>query len=1237
MNNPFGYAQVNKSLEGFGDIGLGNGYTEAEIRNCPDPDGGNNTEMPTAVPSPFARFDLIKTAFENIKNTGNLKADTSGKIASKSDEKHVSHALDLAEIVFNYFAYDDKLSILKWNKSEELQSLKETHKRFADSLDLYLKLDAQAYNFDKMDNIFLFKYGAFEDNIIGSTSPVTLFCPSAAKKLAGLGIIRPIDKKPYFGDKYLALYERGADFQKWFYALLRYFTLKGIAISNLDKENIGLSIVWDYADKSLKILGKKKDEASENLADINKWLASNNVQDFEEGYKELYESDAKNAPVDILGVGIRVSEGVDFSNSDFVIKSPKIHKQNAVNNNNGTVEGDGSRNGNGNIGAIVTNGESETVPLALQNGFSRPNYIYYGDVYFTPDIVVPSLAKGSWQEKKRKMPGLGSIKGSYVTVSDFLEPYLVRTIYPISKNFLAFDKTDKEARGYLYPLKKEFFEFFSIESLNANKSGTPKISLVFQDDGSAKVSLEIPIKKHNVMFERVYKESNEQPDQNRQDGGVIVTKKFGITVFPFLTTNGIIKTKYRVNPDYRVQFIDSDKETTFSDLEFYSESKSVALKRVDIDSNKKNTRLNKTKGALASSKYYKINDEFDFIQVKMDREIKVLVIPRWKKVSISNSKYTFAVDLGTTNTHIAYKVGNDPSKPFNITGEGNDVQIATLFDETNLKTYEILNDENTLEINQLISKEFVPRTIGKGQDYVFPQRTALAYNTEMPLARWQGGLAPLTESNIPFCYEKMELKGNEILTNLKWRSKDENEDIATWKLGTYLEQIVMLLRNKVLANGGSLNETELIWFYPGSMTDHDRGELERKWNEHFKKYFGKVDNDTRMKSIMESLAPYYAQNEIRFNGANVLSVDIGGGTTDAAVFFDGKLEGLTSFKFAGNALFGDAYLTHGAEKNGFVIRFVKKIEEMLKTPPKSQKEQEEQEDGYPMAVAVLEELKKKQKAEDINAFFFSLENNIEHWAKQQNKSEGDNGKEAYSYSTMIINNGQDLKFLILYFYVALIYHLGLVLESMNRNIKLRFVVFSGNASKILRILTFSNDILTKLTTKVFKHFNLANDNLEIRLAEEPKEATCKGGLNKEIEAVKVGDIMPTVYSCVKEADAETKATFADYVEDSMKGKNSRIRECLMKFHEFFFSLDHPDHMEFSNFFGIDTVVTKYVKNKYESKIDDWLASSVKEELKINKSIETDKPAQETPFFMPLKGIIQDLSFEIANRAYNKKS
>ena len=57
------------------------------------------------------------------------------------------------------------------------------HLYLADALRKYMKSDSKTYNFDKLQNIYLLNYidGPDELNIIGATSPATLFFSSANK------------------------------------------------------------------------------------------------------------------------------------------------------------------------------------------------------------------------------------------------------------------------------------------------------------------------------------------------------------------------------------------------------------------------------------------------------------------------------------------------------------------------------------------------------------------------------------------------------------------------------------------------------------------------------------------------------------------------------------------------------------------------------------------------------------------------------------------------------------------------------------------------------------------------------------------------------------------------------------------------------------------------------------------------------------------------------------------------
>ena len=82
MSKTFGYTNIAGK-----DWFKSDAYSDKEIESIKDPEGGSEISMPTAIPSPFARIDLVKTAFRNISKTADLKANTdySGGYNEKSE------------------------------------------------------------------------------------------------------------------------------------------------------------------------------------------------------------------------------------------------------------------------------------------------------------------------------------------------------------------------------------------------------------------------------------------------------------------------------------------------------------------------------------------------------------------------------------------------------------------------------------------------------------------------------------------------------------------------------------------------------------------------------------------------------------------------------------------------------------------------------------------------------------------------------------------------------------------------------------------------------------------------------------------------------------------------------------------------------------------------------------------------------------------------------------------------
>ena len=154
-NKIFGYGK-NDGKHWF----VSDAYDDKEIESIKDPEGGSEISLPTAIPSPFARIDLVKTAFRNITKSPDLKAYTkdSNVVAGKDDEKLVSDALDLAELLFNIDSIKDKVKIIVWDRETELAKLKSgsvAHRHLAETLELYLDQDKESYNFDLLNRLYL--------------------------------------------------------------------------------------------------------------------------------------------------------------------------------------------------------------------------------------------------------------------------------------------------------------------------------------------------------------------------------------------------------------------------------------------------------------------------------------------------------------------------------------------------------------------------------------------------------------------------------------------------------------------------------------------------------------------------------------------------------------------------------------------------------------------------------------------------------------------------------------------------------------------------------------------------------------------------------------------------------------------------------------------------------------------------------------------------------------------------
>ncbi len=1118
-------------------------YGKRQIEAISDPEGGETENPPTSIPSPFARIDLVRTAFKNIIKDKQL-------IGEKIDRKLVSDCLDVAEVFFNIDYLKDKLQIIAWDQKEDLKNLlnspNQHHRRLGEVLQLYLQQDAHAYNFDKVQRLYIIEYNY---KVIGGTSPSTLFFPSA-NDLSFVDV--PLEKNRLFSGEYKPLYERNPDFQLYLYGLLSFFHSAGSIQPDF---RFCFKEVADYLDLNLEIIRATQPTLYEQ---VNQQIKAGEVA-FKEKYAEL-DTGAAGDVVELLGFPLRkrkIEIGSVADLSDFVIDAPRY--------------------------------QQGVKPLVLQNQFNKP-YVYVNDVW-NKNINVPYKVDAPLDE--RKLPGQ-VISYPFLTVSDFLEPYLIRLVYPINQEKF-FDGNlagNKEDKGYILPVKKAYFDFFGVDDLQKNVSdGKPVFEMEARAAGAIRVTLRIPVKKDYITFERIYMPNVSEGDAGEPDEannkGVIIENQFGITVYPFIKTGNQTE-----NHHYRVALIDRDI-SAFSkyhqyDLYFFtSDGTKVPQQAMKM-------RSNKQADDRATSQYYVLDKEFDLIQVKHQLG-EGIIIPKFPQYHGGNDTYTFAIDFGTTNTHIEYKVNSGNPRAFDIIEE--DVQIATLHDPAFAEVNADFGGSGATLIRDLIPQEFLPRHIGQQYEFRFPQRTVLGENHNLNL---DTSTYALSDFNIPFVYEKYLIRSNtRISSDLKWSNYTKNKEDKR-RVEAFFENLLLLIRNKVLMNRGNLDKTKLIWFYPSSMLPNRRNSLESTWTQLFHRYITKEKNPQK---LSESIAPFYFYKEKLGKSAAdkpSVGIDIGGGTTDIVVFQNNQPTLLTSFRFAANAVFGDGF--HGsAAINGFIRRYLDDIERTL-----SENKQYE-------LLQVLNAIREEQRSQDIIAFFFSLEENM----KIKEKTI------PVSFNNLLTDD-DDFKIIFIIFYTAIIYHVAKLMKAEELEMP-RNILFSGRGSKVINIADRSARLesLTILTQMIFKDiYGQESQQIELVQYESPKEITCKGGLlsDTDIDIDHIKKILLGTGENIVIPDQPVK--YPDLKEETLQKVLDETRNFINLLYKLHYQYNFTHH------FGVNPAFMDKYKEYLQQDLMEFLKSGT--QLKMNELAgNQDVNIEETLFFYPLTGALNRLAFKIA--------
>ena len=1083
-------------------------YNSNNRKKILDPDGATAKKEITSIPSPFARIDLVKNAFREVCESKNLDGQT-------IFHKMVSDAFDIGEIFFNIDRFNDKVEILTWNPStcinEMIVSSREGHNYLGNALSKYLQSDAKAYNFASMQNIYILNYkkGRKELNIIGATSPATLFF-SNANDLSYLSNELSFEKDKPFDTVYNPLYKRDAQYIKSLFLFRKCYPDFASVFPELD----------DYFNQTFENLNPELREEIRNMSNNDAGIFGN----------ISVTQGAQNDIVEILGQKLYKLNGTtSIENSDFLIDSTKCSNQILV------------------------------LPIDRGNTYSELIYVTekWGDEKYAQAFDEREIAD-------RTLPSRGD-KQPYLTISDFLEPQIIRVPYLLNEDefFTAHLRKNGEEATFLLPLKPLFFKYFSVEDIINNQM----ISVSTISKSSADVTLRIPIRSKKqrkyVEYTRSYYDSGADPDEINNKGTVCEMKISGF-VMPNVRFMRPDEAVYKVG----LVMLSSNRYN----LSFYKDNELISGIKPSIRQSESELNRNVV--------YTIAQNNFDFIRVSSNTSAHSIIIPKFKPQTINN-EFKFAVDLGTSNTHIEVCKNGRESEAYNYPKSPVSKFFVQTFDDHG-------GPKNLQSENEIMEKDILPALVGNGSDFRFPTRTILSCAKNID---WTANLNCFEMHNIPLTYGKrVELSYNDYHYDIKWGTDDKDKAM----LRCYIDDLLFMLRTKVVIEGGDLSKTKLTWFFPISMPVGRKQKLAKIWNEKFAEYFPGSTNG--IESMSESYAPVLHYRNENTTVSNLVNIDIGGGTTDVAYFVDKKLSFVTSFKFAANDIFQDAY-AKDTVRNGIVDAYKDKIKAVLESNKSDRAVRE---------VLPIFDSDNNRHPANMASFLFSLRDNQN--LKNVNKNKIDFNE--------LLQDDEQFKIVFVLFYTAIIYHIAQIVKLQQLPLP-RHISLSGNGSKVIKIISTDTSILSSYTKKVFEMVTGqsfgSNPLGVIGLDNEgSKESTCKGGIlgsepdgniEKQVILKSTGDELLTnvVFGSVDEAYKKT------------------VEESAQKFFDFFFSLCSKFNMKDN--FGI----TNNSINTAKIYCNQDLATFINRGLDIQrKDYEDTDPLRETLFFYPLKGFLSNL-------------
>lgn len=802
---------------------------------------------------------------------------------------------------------------------------------------------------------------------------------------------------------------------------------------------------------------------------------------------------------------------------------------------------------------------------------------------------------------ERKFPDGSDSKIPWFGVNDLLSDALFVLPYDISDDYVGVDYVDDESnqkhRRCLLPIRADKLWLFPDLLKNAND----RISIRKYKDGHYTVSLKVDIltdtDEHTTMVIRREYKPKAYDYQYAIKGRAYEAcelDNFAFGIYPFVKSTNEINI-YKVLFYNQLKGKTSDKTLS---LKFYREDPNAAQAEEKyvtymFDENSRSV-MNYTseydeRSQSINNVYYNVEHNtpgcgIDFVELSiMDEDSTKDATARMKGTALiapllptkssavvggTADSTLVAIDLGTSNTYIAYQHAGEDISEIDMVHEGKaelrfmQKAVSTPFNLDDRYSHDLCiqpsqqacegkerEQQRSLWLKNVPTQlcEFIPTRIRKNEpqnlnnSFTFPIPT-LVSPLKLKGSNDINGLdirqnKPLVHSTIPFAYYEVGKRSFDAPRgDFKWfvdlnqgMINDSNKDALT----LFVSELLFIVRSHMLYKGYDLQNCKIIWTYPLAFNETLKGLTETVWQEQYLRYFR---NDAQqylaqpqaydgisefVKNTNESLSPfYYCMASHSAEHAYQLLIDIGGGSSDVMGFESRTPQFISSFNFAGN----DLYLYKSHTKANIVQKCINALCDKLK-----------------------DSMRKSDFTDTIRI------SNGENLSSLMNY-----GFQKFPEEFNLIWTNPKLRFMLKFHIAAILYQTAQLCKANKAEIP-AYIHMTGNGSKLFRIL--QDGERRKLVNGVFAAvFDVANVNIQVSDVKNPKFAAAQGCLYGYDSIINtIDDVQRKSFVALGDGKLFTLQDRRKLDADAAELK-ARVRDNVVKFVDLFYDLHGGEHL-----------------------------------------------------------------------------